>query len=47
MCMADIRCLEDLKKQDHADGKKRKKYSERRDSPIPSFPRNRATSSSS
>ncbi|GLU02869.1 hypothetical protein SLE2022_201020 [Rubroshorea leprosula] len=31
MCMADVRCLEDLKKQEHPDAKKRKKYTDRKD----------------
>ncbi|XWS54949.1 hypothetical protein CRYUN_Cryun10bG0133400 [Craigia yunnanensis] len=26
-CIADVRCVEDLKKQEHLDAKKRKKYS--------------------
>ncbi|KAF5448867.1 hypothetical protein F2P56_029364 [Juglans regia] len=30
-CMADVRCLEDLKKPEHPEAKKRKKYSERKD----------------
>ncbi|XP_062176650.1 protein OXIDATIVE STRESS 3 LIKE 3-like [Alnus glutinosa] len=29
-CMADVHCLEDLKKQEHPDAKKRKKYSDRK-----------------
>uniref|UniRef100_A0A2C9W0Y0 Uncharacterized protein n=1 Tax=Manihot esculenta TaxID=3983 RepID=A0A2C9W0Y0_MANES len=37
-CMADVQCLEDLKKKEHPDAKKRKKYSERRELPIPSYP---------
>ncbi|KAK4562629.1 hypothetical protein RGQ29_005225 [Quercus rubra] len=28
-CMEDVHCLEDLKKQEHQDAKKRKKYSDR------------------
>ncbi|KAG8655915.1 hypothetical protein MANES_04G086850v8 [Manihot esculenta] len=43
-CMADVQCLEDLKKKEHPDAKKRKKYSERRELSIPSYPCRRVSS---
>ncbi|EOX97931.1 Uncharacterized protein TCM_006830 [Theobroma cacao] len=30
-CIADVRCVEDLKKQEHPDAKKRKKYSNKKE----------------
>ncbi|OAY37302.1 hypothetical protein MANES_11G091000v8 [Manihot esculenta] len=36
-CMEDVQCLEDLKKKEHPDAKKRKKFSERRESHIPPY----------
>ncbi|KAI5592221.1 hypothetical protein BDE02_04G137300 [Populus trichocarpa] len=35
-CIADVRCLEDLKKPERPDPKKRKKYSDRKDLNVPS-----------
>ncbi|KAJ9132830.1 hypothetical protein P3X46_033659 [Hevea brasiliensis] len=36
-CMADVQCVEDLKKKEHPDAKKRKKYSERGELHIPPY----------
>ncbi|KAF5751092.1 putative kinase [Tripterygium wilfordii] len=43
-CMADVHCLEDLKKQEHIDAKKRKKYLERKELPVPPYPCRRVAS---
>ncbi|KAL5788634.1 hypothetical protein ACOSP7_005583 [Xanthoceras sorbifolium] len=48
-CMADVRSVEDLKKQEHPDTKKRKKYSlngkdMQRQVPIPPYPCRRVSS---
>ncbi|PON77398.1 hypothetical protein TorRG33x02_240470 [Trema orientale] len=48
-CMADVQCVEDLKKPEHIpDAKKRKKYSERNKEilPIPPYPYCRRVDSS-
>ncbi|KAM1121281.1 hypothetical protein EV1_002864 [Malus domestica] len=37
-CMADVRSLDDLKKPENPDAKKRKKHSERKNFPIPAYP---------
>ncbi|KAH8510681.1 hypothetical protein H0E87_008281 [Populus deltoides] len=37
-CIADVRCLEDLKKPERPDPKKRKKYSDRKDLNVPPYP---------
>ncbi|XP_059647647.1 protein OXIDATIVE STRESS 3-like isoform X2 [Cornus florida] len=45
-CMADVRCLEDLKKQEHPDAKKRKKkHSDRQSMQVPPLPCRRVSSS--
>ncbi|KAK9287201.1 hypothetical protein L1049_015613 [Liquidambar formosana] len=44
-CMEEVNCLEDLKKKEHPDAKKRKKYLDRRDTHIPPYPCRRASSS--
>nr|XP_048336332.1 protein OXIDATIVE STRESS 3 LIKE 2-like [Ziziphus jujuba var. spinosa] len=44
-CMADVHCLEDLKKPEHPDAKKRKKYSDRKDMRVPPYPCRRVSSS--
>ncbi|KAF5745741.1 hypothetical protein HS088_TW07G01333 [Tripterygium wilfordii] len=36
-CMADVHCIEDLKKQEHTDAKKRKKYLERKEMAVPPY----------
>ncbi|KAF8020271.1 hypothetical protein BT93_G0851 [Corymbia citriodora subsp. variegata] len=43
-CIADVQCLEDLKKQEHPDVKKRK-YLERKGAPFPPYPCRSASSS--
>ncbi|GFZ20516.1 hypothetical protein Acr_28g0012210 [Actinidia rufa] len=43
ICMDEVRCLEDLKKQEHS--KKRKKHSERQGMPVPSLSCRRVSSS--
>ncbi|KAK2665391.1 hypothetical protein Ddye_003965 [Dipteronia dyeriana] len=44
-CMADARSIEDLKKQEHPDAKKRKKYSlNRRQVQVPPYPCRRVSS---
>ncbi|KAF7127538.1 hypothetical protein RHSIM_Rhsim11G0180600 [Rhododendron simsii] len=35
VCMAEVRCVEDLKKQEHPQSQKRKKHSERLVPPLP------------
>ncbi|CAL2278557.1 unnamed protein product [Prunus armeniaca] len=37
-CMDDVRSVEDLKKPEHPDAKKRKKHSERKNFPVPTYP---------
>ncbi|KAB2635576.1 hypothetical protein D8674_026110 [Pyrus ussuriensis x Pyrus communis] len=37
-CMADVRSVEDLKKPENPDAKKRKKHSERKNFPVPAYP---------
>ncbi|KAB1207319.1 hypothetical protein CJ030_MR7G011640 [Morella rubra] len=44
-CMADVRCLEDLKKQEHPDPKKRKKHSDRKGTQPTPHPCRRVSSS--
>ncbi|KAF3435745.1 hypothetical protein FNV43_RR22837 [Rhamnella rubrinervis] len=44
-CMADVHCLEDLKKPEHPDAKKRKKHSDRKDIRVPHYPCRRVSSS--
>ncbi|KAK9942650.1 hypothetical protein M0R45_008304 [Rubus argutus] len=46
-CMADVRCLEDLKKPEHPDAKKRKKHTEKKfhvPAPYPPHPCRRVSS---
>ncbi|KAJ9189690.1 hypothetical protein P3X46_000951 [Hevea brasiliensis] len=43
-CIADVQCLEDLKKKEHPDAKKRKKYSEGREMQAPPYPCRRISS---
>ncbi|XP_050234695.1 protein OXIDATIVE STRESS 3-like [Mercurialis annua] len=43
-CMADVHCLEDLKKKENPDAKKRKKYSDKKDFLVPPHPCRRVSS---
>ncbi|KAJ8763362.1 hypothetical protein K2173_002245 [Erythroxylum novogranatense] len=42
-CMADVHCLEDLKKPERPDAKKRKQCPDRKDLHVPSYPCRRAS----
>ncbi|XVF01060.1 hypothetical protein REPUB_Repub04eG0055100 [Reevesia pubescens] len=45
-CIADVRCVEDLKKQEHPDAKKRNKYSKIKEVPLyTTYPCRRVNSS--
>ncbi|GAV61550.1 hypothetical protein CFOL_v3_05077 [Cephalotus follicularis] len=44
-CMDDVHCLEDLKKQEHPDAKKRKKYANRKEVHFNPSPCRRVSSS--
>uniref|UniRef100_A0A2N9IZZ0 Uncharacterized protein n=1 Tax=Fagus sylvatica TaxID=28930 RepID=A0A2N9IZZ0_FAGSY len=43
-CMTEVHCVEDLKKQEHPDAKKRKKYSDRKGIQIQPTPCRRVSS---
>ncbi|OMO75589.1 hypothetical protein COLO4_25993 [Corchorus olitorius] len=43
-CIADVRCVEDLKKQEHPEAKKRKKYSNKEMPVYPPYPCRRVSS---
>ncbi|KAL5563066.1 hypothetical protein UlMin_032813 [Ulmus minor] len=46
-CMSDVHCLEDLKKPENPDAKKRKKYSDRKElhvNVVPTYPCRRVSS---